>query len=116
MSVIPAIALIVSGALVMLVGQLARHGRLPRNDLVGVRTARIMRSADSWSTAHRVAGPYLVVAGAGMLPAGIAILVVRSDSAVAIAALGGAAWLLVFVLLGARLGDRAIRHLDADDR
>ena len=84
------IALLVVGAVLLLVGALAQRERLPRNPLVGIRIPATLRSDQAWRAGHRAAAPEMMIIGVGSLVAGSLALSFPTVGLVAIIALLGA--------------------------
>jgi hypothetical protein len=71
---VPALVLIVAALVVGVAGLLAARHRLPRNRVLGVRTAWTMSSVDAFRRANRAAAPAFVVAGVVGVVAGVVAL------------------------------------------
>jgi hypothetical protein len=103
-----------AGALVLWWAVACRRGGLRRQWLLGCRTPRTMRDPDAWVAAHRAAAPSLLVAGAGMVAAGVAaaVLVLLGLGAIAPVLLGsGMVWFLAALLIGCLPAAAAIRRV-----
>jgi uncharacterized membrane protein len=70
--VLAAAALVVVGAVLLVVGVLGWRGALRRNRFVGVRTAATMGSEDAFRVGNRVAGPAVCGAGTVAVLGGVA--------------------------------------------
>ena len=77
---VPALVLILAALVVGIAGVLAALHRLPRNRVLGVRTAWTMTSVDAFRRADRVAAPAFVAAGVTGLAAGTVGLTARSTA------------------------------------
>lgn len=71
---VPALVLIATALVVGVAGVLAALHRLPRNRVLGVRTAWTMSSVDAFRRANRAAAPAFVVAGVVGVVAGVVAL------------------------------------------
>lgn len=71
---VPALVLIVAALVVGCAGVLAARHRLPRNRVLGVRTAWTMSSVDAFRRANRAAAPAFVMAGVVGVVAGVVAL------------------------------------------
>lgn len=104
-------ALFLGGIFVAEVGRRAKAGRLSRNPLVGIRSRDTLADDQAWQRVHAAAGSWLVAAGVvgAVAAVGAAALGITDASQVVVAALliGGTAAMVVLVVLGARIGDRA---------
>lgn len=66
MIVVP-IVLFALAAVVVVVGGLATMKKLPGNSVFGLRVHEARKSPEAWITAHAVAGPVWLVAGASLI-------------------------------------------------
>lgn len=98
-----AVVVVVAGALVALTGLLGLLGRLPRNRLVGVRTAATLRSDDAFVAGNRAAGPPIIVGGLVALAGGVAVLLGVGKPVVVV----GVLVMVVLALVGASRANRA---------
>ena len=80
-------ALVLCGAVLVVVGWLARLRRLPRNPLVGIRTPSTMRNHAAWVESHAAVASELIVAGWVTLATGMLAEMVPSHGSL-VAALG----------------------------
>ncbi|MGZ0710902.1 SdpI family protein (plasmid) [Coraliomargarita sp. W4R53] len=112
---VAAVALCASGVLAVWLARRGRDGRLPRNQVAGVRTSLTLSSDTAWHAAHRASAHATAIAGCGPIVAGatvgVLILVAAPTETTAIIAAGllltGAAWLIVWSLVGAARAQRA---------
>lgn len=108
-AVVPGMA----GVVLVVVARMMAARKLKPNPLVGIRTARTMRSEAAWYTTHAAAAPWVLVGGvllvAGAVLAGF-VVPRAGDSPRMLAVYQGALLLpLVFVLVGSAVGLRASR-------
>jgi uncharacterized membrane protein len=97
------------GLLLVVVGELGRRGRLPRNSFVGIRLFSTMRDDLSWQRAHRAAGRLIILSGLPLLAVGaIGLAAPRSISPVLI--LGSVALMLVIIGVATWRAARATRE------
>lgn len=107
------LALVVGGA-----GLLGLLGRLPGNDLLGVRTPETRRSPEAWELANRAAGPAFLAASAAL---GLGVLGLGliggwiGGLVVVVALLGSLALLNVAGLAGSRAAAVWQARKDDDD-
>jgi uncharacterized membrane protein len=105
-------ALALAAALVSLVVRLAATGTLRRNAWAGIRLPATMRSDAAWAAGHRAAVRFTDVAALGALVgAGVAVAV-RDERGLLFGVLGGGAWLVVWLVVGARRSLLAARGAD----
>ena len=90
------VVLLLAGGALLAIALPAARGRLPRNHLAGIRTARVMRSERSWRVGHEAAAPWLLAAGIVVAAGAAALLAVRPPEAV-----GGVCLLVLAGLMGA---------------
>jgi hypothetical protein len=98
---------IVLGVLVGFGGFLGFRERLTREGGTGVRTEAALRSEESFKLANRVAGLPTMAGGAISVLAGLAGLAMPSTGGLVSAALAGVLAMLVLVMGGGVLGNRA---------
>lgn len=107
----------VSGAL-LAAGWLGLTGNLPRNHFAGIRVGYSMKSDEHWRIVHRAAGPYIVLAAAGVLSASLAFMPFAfagkiPEGLAVVMLLGQAAFIIFAVLIATTTGLRkAHRILD----
>lgn len=97
------IVVIVAGLLVGAAGILGRLGRLPRNRLVGVRTASTMRSDEAFVAGNRAAGPATALGGLAAVAGGVLALFLPNPDAFLLAGV------LAMVALAVYGGVRGVR-------
>jgi uncharacterized membrane protein len=98
---------IVLGVLVGFGGFLGFRERLTREGGTGVRTEAALRSEEAFKLANRVAGLPTMAGGAIAVLAGLAGLAMPSTGGLVSAALAGVLAMLVLVMGGGVLGNRA---------
>jgi len=98
---------IVLGVLVGFGGFLGFRERLTRGGGTGVRTEAALRSEEAFKLANRVAGLPTMAGGAISVLAGLAGLAMPSTGGLVSAALAGVLAMLVLVMGGGVLGNRA---------
>ncbi|MCQ4624336.1 SdpI family protein [Corynebacterium sp. CCUG 69979] len=64
--VIIGILLIIAALALLIPGVLATAGRLPGNSVVGLRVPEVRKDEEVWDTAHKVVGPFLILAGVAL--------------------------------------------------
>ncbi|MFJ3391603.1 SdpI family protein [Leifsonia aquatica] len=101
--VVGSAAIVVIGSLVLWLARACRSATLPRNWILGYRTAVTLRDANAWAAVNRAPAPYLFIAGIGMIVAALAGLLLALAGATDLAPgfLGSAcAWLILWVVVG----------------
>ncbi|MFI6599628.1 SdpI family protein [Nonomuraea sp. NPDC050536] len=107
MEIILPLVLVLGGLALGVVGYLGLAGRLPRNNVAGVRTAATMRSDTAFRVANKVAGvPALAGGGVGLAGAVTAWLL-PTDEGVFLAVIVAVAGMLALTVTGAVMGVRA---------
>ncbi|MGQ2915811.1 SdpI family protein [Microbacterium aurantiacum] len=104
-----------AGVALVILARRSRDGRLPRNQIAGIRTALTLSSDAAWYAAQRASASANEIAGWGTLIGAavlVAIVAAPLPSGVAlpttvVVVLGTGAWMLVWVLIGAARGQRA---------
>jgi hypothetical protein len=87
--IVPALVLTLAALVVGVAGVLASVHRLPRNRVLGVRTAWTMSNVASFRRANRTAAPAFVAAGVvGLAGAGTAVMAASTVSGVTMLVLG----------------------------
>jgi drug/metabolite transporter superfamily protein YnfA len=107
---VPAIAEVLAGFVVVWVAIRTWQGRVARGSAVGVRTPSTMRSDAAFETANKAAAP-LAGAGGAVLAVCGALAAVLPKHVFGAFVFGGVGVFLVFCLLGAATGVRASRSV-----
>ncbi len=105
------VPMILAGGLVAYFGVMGARGRLPRNNLVGVRTRASMRSDRAFEVANRTAAPATIAAGTAAAVSGVTAGVLP-DPAAPVSLLVGVVLLLVLLVIATVQGNRAARSAD----
>ena len=103
------IVVIVVGLLVGATGVLGRLGRLPRNRLLGVRTASTMRSDEAFLAGNRVVGPATALGGLAAVTGGVLALFLPHPETFVLAGVLAMAALAIY---GGVRGVRAANNTD----
>lgn len=105
------VVLVVVGLAFFIAGLLGAVGKLPGNQVVGLRVPEVRKTEELWNTAHRIVGPAWMGAGAAFIGAALITLKVSGWMWLVFALLlVGAAFLIG---LGSALGAHAVARLDA---
>jgi hypothetical protein len=107
---VPAIAEVLAGLIVVWMAIRMRQGRVSRGSAAGVRTPSTMRSDAAFETANKAAAP-LAGAGGVVLAVGGVLVAVMPRHLVGAFVFGGVGVFLIFCLLGAATGVRAPRSV-----
>ena len=108
-SVLVALVLVGAGLLVASVTRRAADGRLPRNDVAGLRTRATLRSDAAWRAGHAAARGASDAAGAALALTGLAAAAARDAGGLAAVVVGGSLVVLVLVAVAAVRAGRAAR-------
>lgn len=115
-----AVVLLLAGVALIVLARRSRDGRVPRNQLAGVRTGLTLSSDTAWYAAQRAAAPATEVGAWGSIVGGVLVLAVgilpmTLPVVTPAIVLATAAWLLGWVIGGAARGQRAAREaMDAE--
>jgi SdpI/YfhL protein family len=107
---IPAIAEVLAGLIVLWLAIRMRQGRVSRGSAAGVRTRSTMRSDAAFETANKAAAPVAGAGGAILAVCGVLAAVLPKHLAGAFI-FGGVGVFLLLCLLGAATGVRASRSV-----
>jgi hypothetical protein len=113
---VPALVLVVAALAVGGAGVLARVHRLPRNRVLGVRTAWTMSRVDTFRRANRAAAPAFVAAGAAGIVAGVAAALTPSTVAAVVLLVVGVVGLLALLGVAGTVGARFAAVDEAEER
>jgi uncharacterized membrane protein len=105
---VPVIAEVLAGLVILWFAVRLRQGRISRDSAVGVRTPSTMRSDAAFETANKAAAPLTGAGGVVMAVCGVLGAVFPRHLAGAFI-FGGVGVFLVLCLLGAAVGVRAAR-------
>lgn len=108
---ITAIALIVGGIALIVIGAIARAGRLTRQSVVGLRTKATMASDEAWQAAHEASADWVISAGAVMFVGGFVVMLTDSETTGDVVALGATAVMLIPLVIAFRRGQAAARSV-----
>ena len=109
--VIAGTAMVVGGIVLIVLGALARAGRLTRQSVVGLRTETTMTSDEAWNAAHLAGASWVIGAGVVLLIGGFAVMLTESETAGGIVALGAVALMLIPLTIGFQRGQAAARSV-----
>ena len=104
------IIMLIVSALLLIVGGLAAAGKLPGNNVIGLRLIEIRKSRAAWDNAHKVAGPFWVLSGVSLFFGGIVALNASGWMWLIPAAMTAVSLLALSV--GSNLGSRAAYLFD----
>ena len=109
--IITAIALIVGGIALIVLGAIARAGKLTRQSVVGLRTKATMASDEAWKAAHEASADWVIAAGAVMFVGGVLVMLTDSETTGDVVALGATAVMLIPLVIAFRRGQAAARSV-----
>ena len=108
-------SMLVTGLLIMWMGNRMAEGRFKRNGWAGIRTPSTMKSDEAWLAAHEAGAPLMSAAGTfgarGGLLGIIAGLLGASEGVVLGLILGGALVMTVLLIVATVRGARAARQV-----
>jgi hypothetical protein len=109
-----AVVLLLAGVALIVLARRSRDGRIPRNQLAGVRTGLTLSSDTAWYPAQRASAKATEIGAWGSVVGAVlvvvaAILPISSNAATAAITLTAAVWMLGWVIVGAARGQRAAR-------
>ena len=100
------------GAVVLWWGRACQSGKLPQNWILGYRTKLTLTNEQAWVAVHKAAAPWILLAGTGVVIAGLTgvVLALINELTAARVALGlSAPWVLLWVLVGFTVSSRAAK-------
>lgn len=98
----------------LVVGGLAWTGKLPGNNIIGIRIPEARSSEEMWVLTHKIAGPLWIAAGVALLFSGLLAFNV-SGLGWALVMIGVLAW-LILVGMGAGMAANAVALIDASKK
>lgn len=109
------VVLALGGVVVVITGVLGLIQKLPRNNLVGIRTRYTLESDRNWYAAHRAGAPWMIFGGVAATMGALAFIPFAfmgklSDAAAVAIVLVLAAFLLVSVIGAWLFGAWGARH------
>lgn len=66
LNVVLGILFIIGALLFLIPGAMATAGKLPGNNVIGLRLPEVRKNESTWVAAHRVVGPFAMLAGVAM--------------------------------------------------
>lgn len=109
--VIAGIAMVAGGIALIVLGALARAGRLTRQSVVGLRTEATMASDEAWRAAHETGASWVIGAGVVLLVGGLAVMLTASETMGGLVALVVVALMLIPLAIGFQRGQAAARSV-----
>jgi uncharacterized membrane protein len=104
---IAGLAMLVGGTALVVLGAIARAGKLTRQSVVGLRTKATLASDEAWKAAHEAAASWVVGAGAVLFAGGVLVMMTDSESTGDVVALVATALMLIPLVIGFRRGQAA---------
>ena len=108
---ITAVALFAGAIVLIVLGVIARAGRLTRQSAIGLRTKATMASDEAWKAAHEASANWVIGAGAVMLVGGAVVMLTDSETTGDVVALGATAVMLIPLVIAFRRGQAAARSV-----
>ena len=105
------IAMVAGGIALIVLGAIARAGKLTRQSVVGLRTKATMASDEAWKAGNEAAASWVVGAGVVFAAGGVMVMFTDSESTGDVVALAATALMLVPLLFAFRRGQAAARSV-----
>jgi hypothetical protein len=111
-----AIILVAAALLLLVLGERAAEGRLARNYTMGIRIRSTLASDDAWLAGHQAARLPTDIGAIGLGLSGVLAVLLQGSSVGFVATvLAGAAWLFIWIFIGAKRADRAAKAVAAGE-
>lgn len=107
------VVLLVAGLILLTVALRARSGTLPRNWIVGIRTATTLTDDAAWQRAHLAGATPLLIGSVGTMLAGVVLLLRPTNGFGLAVIIAGISWLLFWVIRSGIVGQRAAKGGDS---
>jgi uncharacterized membrane protein len=104
---IAGIALMAGGIALVVLGAIARAGKLPRQSVLGLRTKETLASDEAWEAAQEAGANWVIGAGAILFVGGVSVMLVDSETTGDVVALIATALMLIPLVIGFRRGQAA---------
>jgi uncharacterized membrane protein len=108
---IAGIALMVGGVALVVLGAIARAGKLNRQSAVGLRTKATLASDEAWKAAHEAAANWVIGAGAILFVGGVLVVLMDSEATGDVVALVATALMLIPIVIAFRRGQAAAQSV-----
>jgi hypothetical protein len=108
---IAGIAMVVGGIALVVLGAVARAGRLTRQSFVGLRTKATLASDEAWKAGNEAAAYWVVGAGAVLVAGGVLVMLTDSQATGDVVALVATALMLLPLMIAFRRGQAAARSV-----
>lgn len=92
-----------AGILALRWARACRRGTLPRNWILGYRTPLTLRDKTAWEAVNRASAPFILIAGSGLILAGIAgavLALTHTTDIVPVVVGSSIVWLIAWILIG----------------
>lgn len=108
---IAGIAMMVGGTALVVLGAIARAGKLNRQSVVGLRTKATLASDEGWKAAHEASASWVVAAGAVLFAGGVLVMLTDSEATGDVVALVATGLMLFPLVIAFRRGQDAARSV-----
>jgi uncharacterized membrane protein len=108
---IAGIAMMVGGTALVVLGAIARAGKLTRQSVVGLRTKATLASDEAWKAAHEAAANWVVGAGVVLFAGGVLVMLTDSETTGDVVALIATALMLIPLVIAFRRGQAAAQSV-----
>ena len=109
--IVAGIALMLGGMALVILGAIARAGKLTRQSVVGLRTKATMASDEAWKAAHEASANWVIAAGTVMFVGGALVMLTDSETMGDVAALVATALVMIPIVIAFRRGQAAARSV-----
>ena len=108
---IEGIALMAGGVVLVVLGAMARAGRLNRQSAVGLRTKATLASDGAWKAAHKASANWVIGAGAILFVGGVLVALMDSETTGDVVALVATGLMLIPLVIAFRRGQAAAQSV-----
>jgi uncharacterized membrane protein len=108
---IAGIAMMAGGIALIVLGAIARAGKLNRQSVVGLRTKATLASDEAWKAAHEASATWVIAAGAVLLAGGVLVMLTDSETTGDVIALIATALMLIPLVIAFRRGQAAAQSV-----
>lgn len=105
------LAMMLGGAVLVVLGAIGRAGKLTRQSVVGLRTRATLASDATWKAAHEAAAGWVIAAGAVLFTGGVVVMLTDSETTGGVVALSATALMLIPLFVAFRKGQAAAQSV-----
>ncbi|WP_149203302.1 SdpI family protein [Actinotalea subterranea] len=108
-ALVAGVCLVLGAIAIAVVVRRAASGRMGPNPWAGIRTPTVQRSPETWRVGHLAARGPTDIGAAGMALSGLAAPFLHDGVAFTVVAIGGSAWGVAWLIIGAARASSAAR-------